>query len=165
MCLRHFWAPDSSIGRETSRLGEGIVTAQLVTVHKKGALRILLVSVTALQLPSARTLVERILSAYQQLIERAHAHGLRVFGATITPYVGSNYYHPGPLSEADRQVVNQWVRAAGHFDALIDFDAVVRDPAHPDQLLPTLDCGDHLHPSPAGYKAMGEAIPLTVFAR
>jgi lysophospholipase L1-like esterase len=110
-------------------------------------------------------LAEGVLSAYQQLIERAHAHGLRVFGATITPYVGSNYYHPGPLSEADRQVVNRWIRAAGHFDALIDFDAVVRDPAHPDQLLPAFDCGDHLHPSPAGYKAMGEAIPLTVFTR
>jgi lysophospholipase L1-like esterase len=110
-------------------------------------------------------LVERILSAYQQLIERAHAHGLRVFGATITPYVGSNYYHPGPQSEADRQVVNQWIRAAGHFDALIDFDAVVRDPAHPDQLLFAFDSGDHLHPSPAGYKAMGEAIPLAAFAK
>jgi len=110
-------------------------------------------------------LVERILAAYQQLIERAHAHGLRVFGATITPYVGSNYYHPGPLSEADRQAVNQWIRAAEHFDALIDFDAVVRDPEHPDQLLPAFDSGDHLHPSAAGYKAMGEAIPLTAFAK
>ncbi len=110
-------------------------------------------------------LVQRVLSAYQQLIERAHARGLRVFGATITPYVRSNYYHPGSLSEADRQAVNQWIRAAGHFDALIDFDAVLRDPAHPEQLLPAFDCGDHLHPSPAGYKAMGEAIPLTVFAR
>jgi lysophospholipase L1-like esterase len=119
------------------------------------------------EVPAAEhtALVERVLSAYQQLIERAHAHGLRVFGATITPYVGSNYYHPGLLSQADRQVVNQWIRAAGHFDALIDFDAVLRDPAHPDQLLPAFDCGDHLHPSPAGYKAMGEAIPLAVFAR
>ncbi|HKV61024.1 MAG TPA: SGNH/GDSL hydrolase family protein [Candidatus Acidoferrum sp.] len=110
-------------------------------------------------------LVERILSAYQQLIERAHAHGLRVFGATITPYVGSNYYHPGPLSETDRQLVNQWIRAPGHFDTLIDFDSVVRDPEHPDQLLPAFDSGDHLHPSPAGYKAMGEAIPLAAFAK
>jgi lysophospholipase L1-like esterase len=110
-------------------------------------------------------LVERVLSAYGQLVERAHAHGLRVFGATITPYVGSNYYHPGRVSESDRQAVNQWIRAAGHFDGVIDFDAVVRDPNHPDQLLPDFDCGDHLHPSPAGYKAMGEAIPLTVFAR
>jgi lysophospholipase L1-like esterase len=109
-------------------------------------------------------LVERVLSAYRQLVERAHAHGLYVFGATITPYIGSNYYHPGPLSEADRQAVNQWIRAAGHFDGVIDFDAVVRDPDHPDQLLPAFDCGDHLHPSPAGYKAMGESISLTVFS-
>jgi len=109
-------------------------------------------------------LVERVLSAYRQLVVRAHAHGLQVFGATITPFVGSDYYHPGPLSEADRQAVNQWIRVAGHFDAVIDFDAVVRDPNHPDQLLPAFDCGDHLHPSPAGYKAMGEAVPLTLFA-
>ena len=110
-------------------------------------------------------LVQRILAAYSQIVERAHGHGLRVYGATITPYVGSNYYHPGPLSESDRQAVNQWIRAAGHFDAVIDFDAVVRDPQHPDQLLPIFDCGDHLHPSPAGYKAMGEAISLNLFAR
>ena len=110
-------------------------------------------------------LVARIIAAYQQIIERAHTHGLRVYGATITPYVGSGYYHPGPLSEADRQAVNQWIRAAGHFDAVIDFDALVRDPHHPDQLLPAFDCGDHLHPSPAGYKAMGDAVLLELFTR
>jgi lysophospholipase L1-like esterase len=110
-------------------------------------------------------LVLRLLSAYSQVIARAHTHGLRVYGATITPYVGSNYYHPGPLSESDRQAVNQWIRSPGHFDAVIDFDAVVRDPQHPDQLLPNYDCGDHLHPSPAGYKAMGTAISLDLFAR
>ena len=110
-------------------------------------------------------LVQRLIAAYQQIILRAHAHGLRVYGATITPYVGSDYYHPGPLSETDRQMVNQWIRAAGHFDAVIDFDAAVRDPEHLDRLLPAYDCGDHLHPSPAGYKAMGEAIPLDLFAR
>jgi lysophospholipase L1-like esterase len=108
-------------------------------------------------------LVQRVLAAYQQIIVRAHAHGLHVIGATITPYVGSGYYHPGPLSEADRQAVNQWIRNPGHFDATIDFDSVVRDPRHPDQLLPAYDCGDHLHPSPAGYKVMGEAIPLSLF--
>ena len=110
-------------------------------------------------------LVQRVIAAYQQVIERAHAHGLKVFGATITPYIGSGYYHPGSLSEADRQTVNEWIRAAGHFDAVIDFDAVVRDPQHPGQLLPAFDCGDHLHPSPAGYKSMGEAIPLSLFTR
>jgi lysophospholipase L1-like esterase len=110
-------------------------------------------------------LVQRIIAAYQQMIARAHAHGLRVYGATITPYVGSNYYHPAPQSESDRQAVNQWIRTPGHFDAVIDFDAVVRDPENPDRLLPAYDCGDHLHPSPAGYKAMGNAIPLELFTR
>jgi len=110
-------------------------------------------------------LVERVLAAYQQIIARAHAHRLRVIGATITPYVGSGYYHPGPLGEADRQAVNRWIRTPGNFDAVIDFDSVVRDPQHPDQLLPAYDCGDHLHPSPAGYKAMGDAIPLSLFDR
>jgi len=109
-------------------------------------------------------LVARVLAAYQQIISRAHAHGIRVMGATITPYVGSEYYHPGPLSEADRQAVNTWIRAAGNFDAVVDFDAVVRDSQSPDHLLPAYDCGDHLHPSPAGYRAMGEAVPLSWFA-
>jgi lysophospholipase L1-like esterase len=109
--------------------------------------------------------VQRVLSAYQQIIARSHAHHLSVYGATITPYVGSTYYHPSPLSESDRQAVNQWIRAAGHFDAVIDFDSVLRDPEHPDRLLPGYDCGDHLHPSPAGYKAMGNAVPLALFAQ
>ena len=104
-----------------------------------------------------------IIAAYEQIIERAHDHSLRVIGATITPYRGSNYYHPGPLSEADRQTVNTWIRAPGHFDAVLDFDSVVRDPSAPDHLLPAYDCGDHLHPSPAGYRAMGTAIPLSLF--
>ena len=115
--------------------------------------------------PEHAARVKQILSAYQQIIARAHAHGLRVYGATITPYVGSTYYHPGPLSESDRQEVNQWIRAAGHFDAVIDFDSVVRDPQDPQRLLPAYDCGDHLHPSPAGYKAMGSAISLSLFAQ
>lgn len=110
-------------------------------------------------------LVKRVISAYEQIVLRAHAHGLRVFGATIMPYMGSGYYHPGPLSEADRQAVNAWIRAEGHFDGVIDFDSVVRDPQHPDHLLPDYDGGDHLHPSPAGYRAMGEAVPLSLFAQ
>jgi lysophospholipase L1-like esterase len=112
---------------------------------------------------SHEALVKRVVSAYEQIVLRAHEHGLRVYGATITPYVGSDYYHPSPLSEADRQTVNAWIRMPGHFDSIIDLDAVVRDPQHPDRLLPAFDCGDHLHPSPAGYKAMGEAIPLSLF--
>jgi lysophospholipase L1-like esterase len=119
------------------------------------------------EVPAERhaAMVEHVIAAYQQIVERAHAHGLHVYGATITPYVGSDYYHPGPLSEADRQAVNAWIRAAGHFNAVIDFDAVVRDPEHPERLLPAFDCGDHLHPGPAGYKAMGEAVPLSLFGK
>ena len=108
--------------------------------------------------------VQRVIAAYQQIVARAHAHSLRVYGSTITPYVGSAYYHPGPLSEADRQAVNKWIRTPGNFDAVIDFDMVVRDPQHPDQLLPAYDCGDHLHPSPAGFKAMADSIPLSLFS-
>jgi lysophospholipase L1-like esterase len=111
-------------------------------------------------------LVQRILSAYSQVIERAHAHGLTVIGATITPYTGSDYYHPSPASEADRQTINTWIRnqthAPHHFDAVIDFDRAVADPAHPDHLLPAFDSGDHLHPSPRGYAAMANAIPLNL---
>ena len=106
--------------------------------------------------------VARILGAYQQIVTRAHAHGIRVFGATITPFVGSDYYHPGPLGEADREAINAWIR--GHFDAVIDFDKTVRDPADPHRLLPAYDSGDHLHPSPAGYRAMADAVRLSLFA-
>jgi lysophospholipase L1-like esterase len=108
-------------------------------------------------------LVRRIEEAYQQIVLRAHAHGIKVIGATILPYTGSDYYHPGPSSEADRQAVNQWIRTPGHFDEIVDFDKVARDPAHPDRLLPAYDSGDHLHPSPAGYSAMGAAVPLSLF--
>lgn len=110
-------------------------------------------------------LVQRMIGAYEQIIARAHAHGLRVYGATITPFVGSGYYHPGPASEADREQVNAWIRAAGHFDAVIDLDAAMRDPQHPDRLLPAYDCGDHLHPGPVGYKAMGDAVPLKLLEK
>lgn len=108
-------------------------------------------------------LVSRILSAYEQIIARAHDHGIRVIGATITPYTGSDYYHPGPANEADRQAINAWIRAAGHFDDVLDFDKTVRDPDHPERLAAADDCGDHLHLNPAGYRAMSSAIPLTLF--
>ena len=102
-------------------------------------------------------------SAFRQMADRAHAHGLRVIGATLTPYVGSSYYHPSALSEGDRLGLNQWIRTSGVFDDVVDLDAVVRDPAHPSQLLPEADSGDHLHPGPAGYKRMGEAFPTKLF--
>lgn len=111
------------------------------------------------------TLVQQMIGAYQQMIARAHTHGIKVFGATILPYVGSEYYHPAPANEADRLAVNAWIRAPGHFDAVIDFDKLTADPSHPDRMLPAYDSGDHLHPSPAGYHAMGDAVPVALFTR
>ncbi|MGH9615398.1 MAG: SGNH/GDSL hydrolase family protein [Acidobacteriaceae bacterium] len=108
-------------------------------------------------------LVHRIIAAYQQIVMRARAHGIEAIGATILPYAGSDYYHPTARDEQDRQAVNQWIRAPGHFDAVIDFDRTMRDPNHPDRLLPSYDSGDHLHPSPAGYRAMADSIPLSLF--
>jgi lysophospholipase L1-like esterase len=108
-------------------------------------------------------LTHRMIGVYQQLIARAHAHNLKVYGATITPDTGSDYYHPSPASEAQRQQLNAWIRTPGHFDAVIDFDKVVADPANPTHLLPAYDSGDHLHPSPAGYRAMGQSIDLSLF--
>jgi lysophospholipase L1-like esterase len=109
-------------------------------------------------------LVRRMIAAYEQIIVRAHSAGITVIGATMLPFVGSNYYHPGPASERDRQAVNEWIRAPGHFDALIDFDQFTRDRQHPEQMLPAFDSGDHLHPSAAGYAAMAGSVPLSLFA-
>jgi lysophospholipase L1-like esterase len=110
--------------------------------------------------PEARArLVEDLKQAYRQIVARAHARGVCVLGATITPYGGSGYYAPGPDNEADRLAYNQWIRTAGVVDGVVDFDAALRDPAQPDHLLKALD-NDGLHPSPAGYKAMADAVPL-----
>jgi lysophospholipase L1-like esterase len=108
--------------------------------------------------------VNRVIASYEQMITRAHSAHLLVYGATILPYSGSGYYHPPQSNEADRQVINQWIRTPGHFDKVIDFDKAMRDPSQPDRLLPAYDCGDHLHPNPAGYRAMGESIPLSFFS-
>lgn len=78
------------------------------------------------------------------------------------PYAASGYYHPDAANEADRQAINAWIRAPGHFDAVVDFDELTRDPKRPNYLSPAFDSGDGLHPSVAGYKAMGEAVPLAL---
>ena len=113
--------------------------------------------------PMHDELVHRMIGAYRQIIARAHTHGLTVYGATITPDTGSGYYHPNAVSEHDRQQVNAWIRTPGNFDAVIDFDKLTADPADPTKLLPAFDSGDHLHPGPAGYRAMGQSIPLSLF--
>lgn len=106
----------------------------------------------------------RMIGVYEQMIERAHAHGMRIYGATIMPVVGFPAYNPPPATEADRQFVNNWIRTSGRFDAVIDFDAIMRDPANPSMFNPPYDMGDKLHPNAEGHRAMGEAVPLTLFA-
>ncbi len=102
-----------------------------------------------------------LIAAYGQMIEQAHAHHLRVYGATILPF-GRSFYD-SPAHEAARETVNRWIRTSGRFDAVIDFDAVMRDPQSPTHLLPGADSGDHLHPNEAGYKIMADAIDLKLF--
>lgn len=103
-----------------------------------------------------------IIAALDQLVTRAKAHGLQVIGGTITPYAGAGFYWSDD-GEADRQSVNRWIRESGHFDAVIDFDAALRDPEHTERLAPPYDSGDHLHPSLAGYRRMAEVIDLRLF--
>jgi len=106
---------------------------------------------------------EDIIGAYEQIVVRAHSAGIKVFGATITPYTGADFYWTED-GEADRQKINAWIRASGRFDAVIDFDAVLRDPNDPSRLAAAFDSGDHLHPSMAGYVEMGRAVDLNLFA-
>jgi lysophospholipase L1-like esterase len=108
---------------------------------------------------------DEIIAGYQQLVTRAHLHGLRIIGVTLTPFGDSFQGTPfeGYYSEAKekiRSAVNAWIRNSGEFDVVIDFDKVVRDPAKPTHIQAQYDKGDHLHPNPAGYKAMAEAIDL-----
>jgi lysophospholipase L1-like esterase len=104
---------------------------------------------------------EQIIVGLDQMIERAHVHGVRIAGGTIMPTKGLPFYSaPG---EAMRTVVNTWIRSSGRFDAVIDFDAAVRDPRDPLRLRPDFDPGDHVHPNDAGNKAMTAAIDTTLF--
>ena len=104
-----------------------------------------------------------LISAYEQIIFRAHAHKIRVYGATILPYEGAGYFTPD--GEADRQKVNQWIRTSGQFDAIIDLDEVTRDAKDPSHLSTAADSGDHLHPADGGYKIMGGAVDLKLFKK
>lgn len=110
---------------------------------------------------------DRLLAAYAQVIGLAHAKGLAVFGATITPFGGNSSVqaYSDPAREATRQRVNEWIRTSGRFDAVVDFDAAVRDPANETMLSPSYDSGDYLHLNPAGYVAMAQAVDLSLFEK
>lgn len=112
---------------------------------------------------SPGTVAADVIAADRQIVARAHERGIKVVGATLTPFGGSGQSTWTPAREAARQALNRWIRGGGTFDATVDFDAALRDPARPTQLRPDYDSGDHLHPSDAGYRAMGEAVPLDLF--
>jgi lysophospholipase L1-like esterase len=105
-----------------------------------------------------------LIAAFDQMITRAHDHGIKVYGATIMPFGGFKSYDT-PEREAARQTVNAWIRSSGRFDGVIDFDAVARDPENPSRLSAVTDGGDHLHLSAAGYKHIAGAIDLGLFER
>jgi lysophospholipase L1-like esterase len=105
-----------------------------------------------------------LIGGFRQLIARAHERGLKVFGATILPFRNDAFGLFTPEREATRQAVNAWIRTGGEYDAVIDLDAALRDPARPDQLLPAYDSGDHLHPNDAGAAAIADAVDLRLFA-
>ncbi len=119
--------------------------------------------------PSETVTVDQIIQGHKQLIERAHAKGLKIFGCTLTPVQG--FLLPGtpfpiwtPANELKRQALNAWIRTSGEYDAVIDFDRVLRDPRQPARIRPALDSGDHGHPTDAGYKALADSINLSLFS-
>jgi len=107
--------------------------------------------------------VAQLIQAYTQIIKRAHTHGIKVIGATLTPYGGARY--DSPAGEEMVRAVNQWIRTSGNFDAVIDFDRVLQDPANPAAMASKAGSEDHLHPGDAGYQLMGNSIDLHLFAK
>ncbi len=115
--------------------------------------------------PEEVVTAEEMIAGLHQLAVRAHARGLKIFGGTLLTFENETF-NPGfytPEGEAKRQRVNAWIREGGSFDAVIDFEAALRDPTHPTHMLAAYDCGDHLHPSDTGYLRMGDIIDLSLF--
>jgi len=115
--------------------------------------------------PEEEVTAEQMIAGLKQTVLRAHARGIKIFGGTLTPFENETFLVGAwtPAREAVRQAVNSWIRNDGAFDAVIDFDQGVRDPEQPTSMLPAYDCGDHLHPSDAGYNRMGDIIDLPLF--
>jgi len=113
---------------------------------------------------NAAQTAQDLIAAYDQMITRAHDHGIKVYGATIMPFAGFKSYDT-PEREAARQTVNAWIRTGGRFDAVIDFDAVARDPENPVKLSAAVDQGDNLHLSAEGYRIIAESVDLGLFEK
>jgi lysophospholipase L1-like esterase len=116
-----------------------------------------------LQGPEDEVTAAQLELGLKQIVEAAHEHGMKAYGATLTPFEGAFYY--SDKGETVREEVNHWIRTSGTFDAVIDFDKITRDPATPNRFNPEYDSGDHLHPNDAGYKAMADGIDLKLFAQ
>lgn len=136
---------------------EGINDLGLSYGHFSGPIA----KVFAGMVPSRKATAAAMIAGYRQLIARAHAHGIEVLGATITPYEGTGTYTPD--GEAQREAINAWIRTSGAFDGVLDFDAVWRDPTDPKRIITRLQRGDHLHGSDAGYRALAQSINLARF--
>jgi lysophospholipase L1-like esterase len=115
--------------------------------------------------PASETVsAEDLIAGMKQMIERAHEHGVKVIGATLTPFEGTSFAgYFTPEKETKRKALNEFIRNGHAFDGVIDFEKAVRDPQNPDRMLAAYDGGDHLHPGDAGYKAMGDSIDLSLF--
>ena len=111
--------------------------------------------------PTEAPSADDLIAAHKQMIERAHMHGIKVIGATLTPYVGAAY--ATDRGEVIREALNNWIRTSHAYDAVVDFDKAVQDPSNPKQILPAYNIRDHLHPNDAGYKAMAAAVALAIF--
>ena len=112
-------------------------------------------------LPDYKLTAEDLEQGLMQLVARAHVHGIKVFGATLTPYKGAGYFTE--KGEQIREALNQWILTSGVFDGTIDFDKATRDPANPQMFSAQADGGDHLHPKDPGYQIMADSIDLNLF--
>src|SRR5438874_6193239 len=115
--------------------------------------------------PEEESTAAQMIAGLKQMAVRAHSRGIKIIGATLTPFGNETYMANAwnPQREEVRMAVNSWIRGGGAFDGVADFDQALRDPEHPTQMLPSDDCGDGLHPSDLGYNRMGDAIELSLF--
>ena len=180
-----YWNPHAQHGGGDSNespfglgLGEAVLTRFERDVLSQSGVKYLVIAIGVNDIvfpgsftpPSEAVKPQELIEAYRQLIHRAHDKGIRVIGTTIPPFENSFYPEDKtlvfftPEKERTRQIVNDWIRASKEFDGVADFDAVLRDPAHPARLLERFDSGDHLHSNDAGYQATSAAVPLPFFS-